>query len=351
MTQLLEALNQSATIERLMDEAHKALLVSENETVDWLRDEYVKLMRKVILDLERINSSFLAQEAPTYSGWKQLQLDVQSAQAVAARMNGFRQEFTDTLASDIRDFYKLSYNTATWAIDQTTPVNIDPSYNLPTDNMIDLMMAEPWAGSRFSDRIWAITDQWAQQIQNQLIDSIRTGDSVQEMASSIRDFVGVPSDERLVTRPRASAQLYRATLIARTEMIRAGRDAQEKVFKDNSDLLDGGPMTNKVWSAKPGLVGVCDDCRDKDGHTPEEILEMGLDLEEHPNGRCSWIPKLKSYQDLLAPYIAKIKSMPGKIDPEAMLQPTEYGNMKPVSIEPFQEWALKNLTPNEMGDN
>jgi hypothetical protein len=69
------------------------------------------------------------------------------------------------------------------------------------------------------------------------------------------------------------------------------------------------------------------------------------------NCRCSWIPKLKSYQDLLAPYIAKIKSMPGKIDPEAMLQPTEYGNMKPVSIEPFQEWALKNLSPDEMGDN
>jgi len=350
LNELSETLNQSATIEKLMDEAHKALLVSENETVDYIRQAYVAQMQKLISELSQVNAVFLSGDEPSYSQWKQLQLDVHSARVIANNMSSFRQDLTQTLEEDINSFYKLSYNTTQWALDQTTPENIDPTYNLPNDAMIDLWMAEPWNGSRFSDRVWAITDQWAQQIQAQLSTAIQGGYSVDEMASAIRDFVGVPEDEKLITRPRASAQLYRATLIARTELIRAARAAQEKVYAQNSDVLVGDPMTNRTWSAKPGLAGVCDECRDKDGHTPQEILDMGLDLEEHPNGRCSWIPVVKSFQELLDPVIAELKAMPGKIDPEAMIQPNDYGNWKPVSIEPFQDWSLKYLTPNERGE-
>ena len=333
-----------------MDEAHKALLVSENESVDAIRQMYTSQMRSLISDLERINMSFLSGEQPSYSAWKQLQLDVQSAKAIAENMSSFRTQLVQALQDDLEGFYRLSYNTSIWALDQTTPENIDPSYNLPNDYMTQLWLAEPWAGSHFSDRVWAITDQMAQAIQGQLSTSIQSGDSVQEMASAIRNYVGVPDDEKLLSRPRASAQLYRATLIARTEMIRAGRSAQEKAFNDNSDILVANELDNKIWSAKPGLFGVCDECRDKDQHTPREILKMGYSLEEHPNGRCSWIPVVKQWDELLDPLIAEIKGMKGKIDPEAMIQPNEYGNWKPVSVEPFQEWSLKYLSPTERGE-
>lgn len=276
--ELLEAQTQTDVIERLMDQIHKALLTRENESINSIRFEYTARMRRLVTDLERINAVFLSGNEPTYSQWKALKLDVESAQAIAREMSGFREDMVKRLGDDLNDMYRKSYNGALWAIDQTTPFNIDPKYNLPPDHNLKLLFEEPWNGQRFSDRVWAISDEWARSIQNQLIQSVYTGDSVREMASKIRQYTGVPEDAKLISRPRASAQLYRATLIARTELIRAGRMAQDQAYEDNSDIID-----DKEWSAKPGLLGVCEICREKNGHTPSEIEKMGLPLEGHPN--------------------------------------------------------------------
>ncbi len=308
MTELLETLDQVTTINRLMDEAHLAMLTSENEAIDSIRIEYTATMRKIVDELARVNAIFLSGQEPSYSQWKQLQLDVQSARVITENMSTFRQSLINQLGNDLNDMYRLSYNTTSWVLDQTTPFNIEPTYSLPPDQVIGLIFDEPWAGSHFSDRVWKITDEWANTIHNQLKNSVLDGDSVDEMAQSIRRYVGVPDSEKLVTRPRASAQLYRATLIARTELIRAGRLAQTNVYDQNQDILDGDALDNKEWSAKPGFAGVCLECRMKDGKTPREILKMGLDLEEHPNGRCSWIPKVKSWSELLDPAIAQLDS-------------------------------------------
>lgn len=342
MTELLEALNQRDTINRLMYDVHRAMLTNENESIDSIRREYTYRMRRLVDNLTNINAAFLSGQNPSYEQWKALQLDAQSARAIAEEMSTFRADLIGQLEKDIRDTFKNNYNAAVWAIDQTTPFNVDPAYNLPADHVLDLLFQEPWDGQRFSDRVWKITDDWARNIQNQLSDSILKGDSVPEMARKIRDYVGVPANERLMSRPRASAQLYRATLIARTEMIRAGRMAQDRVYTDNADIVE-----DKVWSAKPGLLGVCELCRERDGKTPEEILAAGLPLEEHPNGRCSWIPKLKSWSEMLDPVIQDIKDAPGKLSKDLMIQPNEFGNLKPVKIEPFQEWSIQYLTDKE----
>ena len=326
-----------------MDQAHNALLNNENEAIAPIQDAYNQAMKRLIDDLVRVNGVFMSGEQPTYSDWKQLQLDAKSAQVIAQNINSFRADMVQQLGDSLNQMYRDSYNSTTWAIDQATPENIDPNYSLPPDQVLNVIFQEPWKGQRFSDRIWGITDEWAGKIQNQLVNSILSGDSVYDMAKSIRDYVGVPSDEKLKTRPRASAQFYRANLIARTELIRAARMGQEQVYNNNQDILDGDPMTNKEWSAKPGLFGVCDECRDKDGHTPEEIIEMGYDLEEHPNGRCSWIPRLKPWDELLDPQIAAIKVAGGNIQ-------VPKDAFSPAPIETFQEWSFKYLTPSERGE-
>lgn len=343
MTELLEASNQSDALVRLMDQAHRALLVNENEAIEPIRIEYTRMMRKLIDDLVRVNAVFMSGEQPTYSEWKQLKLDADSAKVIADNINSFRGKMVEQLGDSLNQMYRDSYNSATWAIDQVTPPNIDPNYSLPPNQVLNVIFAEPWAGQRFSDRVWAITDEWALRIQRELINSIQTGASVGEMARSIRGYVGVPADEKLISRPRASAQLYRAQLIARTELIRAARMGQSRVYDNNQDILDGDEMDNKEWSAKPGLFGVCDECRDKDGHTPREIIAMGYSTEEHPNGRCSWIPKVKSWSELLDPTIARLNQMPGKIQ-------VPQDAFKSVDIEPFQEWSFKYLTPAERGE-
>ena len=335
MTELLEAYSPNVAIERLMDQAHRAILTSENQMVGQIQVEYTKAMRKLIRDLEQVNAVFMGGKEPTYSQWKQLQLDVQSAKVIAEDLGQFRGAMIEHLGKDLRDMYRLSYNTAEWALDQVTPEFVDPKYNLPTDRALSLVFSEPWKGQRFSDRIWAITDEWALKIQNELTHSIMTGASTREMATAIRNYVGVPADERLIARPRASAQLYRANLIARTELIRAARMAQDQSYQDNDDII-----ADKEWSAKYGLGGVCHVCRAKNGKTPKQILEMGLTLEEHPNGRCAWIPKVKSWSELLDQRIKDIKATPGTI-------PQELRNLRPAKFEYFSEWKGKYLMPEE----
>ena len=283
MTNLVEVQSPADLIQRLMDQAHNGLLISENEAVTPIGEAYTSAMRKLIDDLVRVNAVFMSGDQPSYSTWKQLNLDVKSAQVIAENINSFRGEFVQQLGDSLNQMYRDSYNSSIWALDQATPEIINPNYSLPPNQALNIIFQEPWAGARFSDRIWSISDEWARRIQNELVDSILSGRSVADMASDIRDYVGVPDDEKLISRPRASAQLYRATLIARTELIRAARMAQEQVYNDNSDILAGDEMTNKEWSAKAGLFGVCDDCREKNGHTPQEILDMGYGLQSHPN--------------------------------------------------------------------
>jgi len=82
--------------------------------------------------------------------------------------------------------------------------------------------------------------------------------------------------------------LNRALLISRTEVLRAHREASRRSYEANADILEGW-----VWTAQLG-PRTCASCWALHGsfHSLDERLD------EHPAGRCSAIPRTRSWQEL-----------------------------------------------------
>ncbi len=147
-----------------------------------------------------------------------------------------------------------------------------------------------------------------------------------DISRDMRADVGIPLSAKLITRPQASAQVYRAMLIARTEAMRLTNDMQKRAWGENQNF-----MTERVWRTAPGFLGVCDDCAELDGVSSED-----LDGEEpplHPNCRCMMTMVPKPFQELYG------GAFDEPIDQYEMkvASPTT-GNPVAVSVQPYDEW-------------
>lgn len=270
-------MNQLDQLNRLMTDTHNALLKTEDANTVSLLRTYQTHLSALIQDLTSLNSQI---EKPSIGQWRKLGLDQASERLIAQRLSTLHDVAVAQMSKDLVGMFQYTYDRTSYVIDQTTPPNVDINYQLPTAVFIQEYMDKPWKGEKFSDRIWSINTNMARQLQSILTSGMQSGDSTQTMAKAMRSYTGVPDGTKLITRPRASAQLYRATLIARTEMIRASRLAQKKVFSDNSDL-----MTGEVWTMAPGGIRVCDDCLERNGKTRDWIENNADDdLDTDPPG-------------------------------------------------------------------
>lgn len=108
-------------------------------------------------------------------------------------------------------------------------------------------------------------------VQDALVTAVATGIGPRETARLVRQQFGMG--------------LARALTIARTEQIRAYREASRRSYAENADLLDGW-----VWlSAHDGRT--CPSCWAMHG-SRHPVTET---LDDHPNGRCTMVPIVKGH--------------------------------------------------------
>ena len=329
-------MDQAKLVSQLMDQAQKALIASEDDKAGALYDLFTDSINNLIEDLQKINAKWYALDEPTFSDWKRLGLDAESFNLVNQKMGvmggGLKQEVVDQFARDLSNYWKEGYLRTAYVLDSAVPPNVDIGFQMPPDSFLYDYLNQPFKGTRFSEDLGIITDVMAHDIHGQLVLSMWSGDSTDKMADRIRDSVGIDEDQKLKTRPRASAQLSRAVTIARTEMAEAATKAQDYLFAQNQDILAG-----KVWTAAFMGMLTCDECLERDGLTPEEIDELGDDLEDNPPGhprcRCRWAPKLKDWDELLGKDLSK--GMTSDIE-----LPDE-----PVKPEPYETWANDYVSP------
>ena len=329
-------MDQADVITQLMGEAQKALISSEDDKAGALYDLYRTSINNLIEDLQKLNSKWYDLEEPTFSDWKRLGLDSESFNLVTQRMGvfggGLKQEVVNQFSKNLSNFWKENYLRTAYVVDSAVPPTVDIGFQMPPDSFLTDYLNQPFQGTRYSEDLGIITDVMAHDIHAQLVLSMWSGDSTDKMADRIRDDVGIDPDEKLKTRPRASAQLSRAVTIARTEMADAATKAQDYLFAQNQDLLDG-----KVWTAAFNGVLTCDACAERDGLTPSEIDELGDDLEDdppgHPRCRCRWAPLVKAWDELLGPTLSK--GMVNDIELPS-------GPVKPV---PYETWSNDYVSP------
>jgi hypothetical protein len=334
--------DQVAVLQRLEEQVQKALLANEDDITAALWNTYQTRLNVLIKDLMWANSDFLAGEDKAISRWRALQLDRQSIEMIATHLDGLNKQIATDLVDDLTQFGKNSYQMTSWAVDQGIPVTTEMRWNLPTDDVIKAFIGAPWQGQMFSDRVGEITNTMARQLQQSLTDGIMAGDSIQDIARDMRKNVGIPEDGRLITRPRASAQVYRGLLIARTEAMRLNNQMRERIFNDNKSL-----MADEVWAAAPAFIRVCDDCAERDGMTRAEIEEeygVGFEISRpplHPNCRCMYMMRPKPFQDLLPDSLkAAGKGLYGDIADTEMkyVDPSNPGTLLSMKVVPYDEW-------------
>lgn len=108
-------------------------------------------------------------------------------------------------------------------------------------------------------------------------------------------FAGVASGQHprviaaMLQRNVRAVTLTRALTISRTEVLRAYRESSHRVYEANADVLEGW-----VWRAKVGDGRCCLACTMMSG-TLHPVTER---MEEHVAGRCSPVPRTRSWEDL-----------------------------------------------------
>lgn len=160
-----------------------------------------------------------------------------------------------------------------------TPPDILPIrwHSLPVSTLEALVGAAS-DGSPLADLFAEIAPDAVQGIRNALYVGVGSGYSAKKTSALIREAVG----------NRVSMSRARAETIARTEMLRAGREATRRTYEANGDVLDGW-----IWKAAND-TRACACCWAMDG----TLFDTNQKMDGHPNCRCCMVPRTKSWAEL-----------------------------------------------------
>jgi len=162
-------------------------------------------------------------------------------------------------------------------LNSTIPAGVSWSFGLPSPQAIQGMVGATQAGSPLADLFNGFGAEAAQGAKTALISGVTLGYNPRQIAPSIQDALNISR--------------YRALTIARTEMVRTYRGAAHETYRANDDVVEGW-----IWVCAL-LRSSCAACVAMNG------TEHSLDeeLNDHPNGACTPVPKTKSWSDILGP--------------------------------------------------
>jgi HK97 family phage portal protein len=133
-------------------------------------------------------------------------------------------------------------------------------------------------GSPLADVLAAIGPDAGKAVREALFAGVLNGWNPRETARQMRDGM----DAKL------ALSRARAETIARTETLRAAREASRRTYEANSDVVDGW-----VWLCSLG-TRTCAACWAMHG----TFHGLGQTLDDHPNGRCVAVPRTKSWAQI-----------------------------------------------------
>lgn len=340
--------DQRDAILRLNEEITRAMRMDEDTYVDAVTSYYDEFLGKMQAVLMAIYNRTFRGGTLNFQDYQRMKMFDHTVRLIQPYLNELQKNVSMELDKSLTEFYWDAYKRNAWALDQTTPPSVpismmrDKTANVASDPLLTNLIAQqvqaPFKGAMFSDRLGLINDTMAQQIGLMTRQAAINGWSVPDLSAGIRDLVGVPLDKKLETRPRASAAKSRADMIARTELMRAMNLAKENLFDENEDLVK-----DRRWLAtEDGRT--CDDCDEMDGKTETELDDQGYDTEmpAHPNCRCTWIPVLKTWKELLGPELGKGMGDLENIDEYEMKYwkggGPDSGKIATVSVTPYEDW-------------
>lgn len=328
---------QRQVIDRITDHSMKVMRGQENANVRGLIGAYRSAQDDI---LGMVRQVFSTTSTPNFWNISELAADRRQAQLfqnVTARLRDLGNETGIRIEQAAMDQFRESLERVGYALDQGTPVGLNVRLPILPEDAIRAIVNTPFEGAMFSQRIGAITDEVAGQIQTQLTRSMINGESMPQAAKRVRTILGADNV--------ADAKKFanRATTIARTEIMRAQNTAKAAVYMDNRDIIDGDPSEAWVWVVTPD-DRLCPWCSRREGKTPAQIRKMSVGRDPwgksisqplHPHCRCTSFPKLKSFRDMGIDMPDNFK------DDERGVRDPVTGKWTVQKTETFDDWSSR----------
>ena len=323
----MPALTQHAAIQKMLDSSDDALTQSTDDYVDNLLSKWTEFQGRLENDIMMIRSQL--PEKVTYSDFVRFQGDAKIEGAIAEQLKRLHVSVEQDRIDSLIAQYKDAYNVSAYAIDESTPPDVDITYNLASDDQIKMFVSADWGDNMFVTRNAKEFYFLAQDIKKEVTLAMLQGQSVQQLSKAIQGVIG---DED-------SDYKYRSARIARTELSRASNLAITNLYEQNDDIVK-----DWVWVTRAlGDGRLCEDCAERAGKTYDEVVdlaeeqELDVDPPAHPNCFCRWMAVPKQPSEFLSPELSKgIKDFD-----------TDNVKYNPPS---YKSWADENLTTAERGN-
>lgn len=176
-------------------------------------------------------------------------------------------------ASILSAAYLASYYKTAYTIEKNIGVSIN--FKLLKKEFIKKAVNYNWTGIPFSERIHKNHNTLIQTLRSELVNGLRSGESVDRVARRVRKQLGLRYND--------------AKTLIRTESARVISDAQEKLYSDS------GVVEEEIFTATLDNK-TTPFCRKHDGKRYKLDDPKKPKIPAHCNCRSCWIPAIPGYQ-------------------------------------------------------
>ena len=206
-------------------------------------------------------------------------LIAQTMEITQRRVSDLVDEAADRIALDMPEAARIGAITPVEVLQSQLPplIGMDVSFSEVSEGALAAIVAR--TTSRITSETRPLSGAMTDAVRSQLTQGIAAGSNPREVARRVvADVEGA-----------FNGGLARASTIARTEMLDANRAASQATAEENLDVIQA-----QIWVATLD-ARTCMSCVSMHG---EEFPPDAFGPEDHPNGRCTFIAKLKPWEEL-----------------------------------------------------
>lgn len=313
--------------DRLADEFRADLLAREKRATDAIANAYRKVLVTLNAELDRITNAIeeavrAGEPLSTSLVWQERRLERLRNEALEALANAGAQA-VDLIEDAQLDAIRLAQSGADNLIAASlgvAPAQVPVAFaGLPTGS-VEAIVAAVQPSTPLQQLLVAYASDAAEAAADRLMLGVATGQNPRRIAAAIRADLQAP--------------MWKAERLARTEVIRAHREATVERYRANGSMVEGW-----TWYAQVGSC--CVACLAM--HGTKHSLDDRLD--GHPNCRCIMLPTTVSWADLGYPGIDD--------EPDVLTGDAIVGAMTQADLaERFGPGVAQNLTTGrlQLGD-
>ncbi|GIV63923.1 MAG: phage minor head protein [Chloroflexota bacterium] len=271
----------------------REMLQRERRAAGELVRVYGEAWKRIRAELDRLNTEYEAAKARGERPGPDWIYQFNRARAFRDQVERELLAYAQYAEGKVREQQRKAIETAERHAEELTrralgrpPAGLTIGWNNIDRAAVETILGMTQPDSPLHRLLLSISGDGAQAAEDALVRGMLMGQNPREAAREMRRVLGTT--------------LSRALTIARTETLRAHREATRASYQVNSDIVTGW-----VWHSALD-ERTCAACWAMHGteHRLDEILD------DHPNGKCAMVPKTRSWAEIGAQYGINLSDVP-----------------------------------------